>query len=131
MVIESNLLAIFNAMTKNRNLWSQVTEKQKEDFFFIINRMMSKKYPFLSQSLNTKGQDPVVGMDIWFSFFEGKPYPSWFWSKSTDSSKKDKERSKLLEYFDIKEEELQLLENFHSDELEEELKYIKNSNKSQ
>lgn len=117
-------------MTKNRSLWNQVTDKQKEDFFFIINRMMSKKYPHLSQSLNLKGQDPIVGMDLWFQFFDGKPYPSWFWSKSNGSSKKDKERSKLLEYFDIKEEELQLLEMYHSEELEDELKYLKNLNKS-
>lgn len=92
--------------------------------------MMSKKYPHLAQSLNDESQDKVLGMDIWFHFMGGKPYPSWFWSKSTDTSKKDKERSKLLEYFDIKEEELQLLENFHSEELQEELKYLKNLNKS-
>lgn len=129
-MIESNLLAIFNAMTKNRNLWYQVSDKQKEDFFFIINRMMSKKYPYISQSLNFKEQDPIVGMDLWFQFLNGKPYPSWFWSKSSGTSKKDKDRSKLLEYFDIKEEELQILETFHSEELEEELKYLKNLNKS-
>ena len=68
-------------------------------------------------------------MDLWFYFMEGKPYPKWFWSKSEKAKDKselsDKERLNLLNYLQVKPDELDFLIKYHSDEIKEELKYLK------
>jgi hypothetical protein len=133
MIIDNNLLAISKCMFQERNRWEFVTDEQKNDHFFIINRYFSKQYPYLAQLLNDKTTDKVAGMDLWFYFMEGKPYPKWFWSKSEkskdDSIFSEKEINSLLNKFDIKQEELNLLIKYHLDDLKEELKYIKDGEK--
>jgi len=88
-MIENNILAISNAMFKNKNDWGKVTEEQKKQFFFIFNRYFSKKYLDLAQSLNHKETDNSVAMDLWYEFMKNKPYPQWFWSKSPKSDSKE------------------------------------------
>lgn len=130
-MIEHNLLSIFKVMTQNRGKWNTVTDKHKEDNFFIFNRYFSKKYPHLSQLLNNKTIDKVVGMDLWFHFIGTEPYPEWFWSKV--ESKKDKgifsekDIYLLLNRLDVKEDELDFLICHFQDDLKDELKYIKNT----
>ena len=133
MIIDNNVLAISKCMFQERKNWKFVTDEQKESFFFIFNRYFSKKYPYLSQLLNDKTTDKVSGRDGWFYFMEGKTYPKWFWSKSEkskdDSLFTEKEVNSLLNKFDIKQEELDLLITYHLDEVKEELKYIKDGEK--
>lgn len=132
-LIEDHLLAISKCMFQERNNWKFVTDEQKEKWFFIINRNMSKKYPHLTQLLNDKTTDKVAAMDLWYHFMEGKPYPRWFWSKSekakSDSDFSEREISSLLNKFDIRREELDLLIKFNLNDVKEELKYIKDVEK--
>lgn len=133
MIIDNNILAVSKCMFQERRNWKFVTDEQKELFFFIFNRYFSKKYPNLSQLLNDKAIDKVAGMDLWFHFMEGKPYPKWFWSKSEkskdNSGLSDKERINLLNHLQIKSDELDFLMKYHSDEIKEELKYLKDIEK--
>ena len=132
-MIENNILAISNVMFRNKEDWSKVSDDQKDQFFFIFNRYFSKKYPIESQLLNSKSIDKTIGMDLWFHFMKSKPYPKWFWSKSTEKSEKEefneKELLMLRQYLDIKSEELDFLIKHHKDEIIEELEYLKKSNK--
>jgi len=134
MKIDNNILAISKCMFQNRKDWVHVTDDQKSEFFFIFNRFFSKKYPDLAQKMNDKMQDKVLGMDMWFLFMEGEPYPKWFWSKleksKTDMPITEKESDLLVRKFGIKFEELEILLKFHLDEVMEELKYIRNSEKT-
>jgi len=133
ILVEDNLLAISKCMFQERNNWKFVTDEQKEKWFFIINRNMSKKYPHLTQLLNDKNCDKVASMDLWYYFMEGKPYPKWFWSKSEktklDSEFNEKEINSLMIKFDIKREELDLLIKYNLTDVKEELKYIKDGDK--
>ncbi len=128
MIIEDNLTSIFNAMFKNRNNWKWVTEKQKETYFFIINRYLSKKYPDKAQLLNLKSIDKVLSIDLWFHFMLDKPYPSWFWSKSDKIEKSefsDKDYKILLKGLRIKDIDLDYLIDNNIDFIKEELNYLK------
>lgn len=133
MKIDNNILAVSKCIFSTRNNWKHVTDQQKEDFFFIFNRYFSKKFPEFSQMMNDKNQDKTVGMDLWFHFMEGKPYPDWFWSKSgkekNSSGLTDKEINLLMRKFQIKFEELEILISYYPDEVKEELKYIKETSK--
>lgn len=141
-IIDDNPLAVFNTMIKNRNEYQFVTNEQKDKYFFIINRNMSKKYPYLAQLINDKTINKSAGMDLWFNFISSRKwttdngsYPKWFWSKSDKPTDKpevtEKENNILLQKFDIKQEELDLIISNYPDEFKEELKYIRDTQKSE
>jgi len=121
-----NLLEVSNIMFRDREKWIDVTDEEKASFFFIFNRYFSKKYPDMAQSLNTKGIDSTLAMDLWFHFMKGKPYPKWFWSKS--EIKKGEEENLHLK-LDISVEELEIIKKYFPEELAEELKWIKSAQK--
>lgn len=131
--IDDNLLAIFNCMVKNKNDWEYVTDEQKEKFFFIINRQLSKKYPEKSKLLNDKLINKVSAMDTWYFFMLDKPYPKWFWSKSSVDKQKsewnESDLKSLIFESDISKEDLQILINYYPDIVKEEIKYLKDAQK--
>lgn len=104
----TDLTKIANAMFNDRSKWENITEKEKEDSFFIINRYLTKIYPEYSILLNNKSFENYksIGMDIWFNFFKNKPYPNLIWSKSNTSYKKidkdfEKYKKRISEYYNI------------------------------
>jgi hypothetical protein len=124
--MKKNLLQISNIMFKDRSRWSEVTDEEKSDLFFIFNRYFSKRYPEFAQLLNIAGTNPVVGMDLWFNFMKGKPYPQWFWSKSSQAEKSEK----IWEKLNLSEEEFGIIQKFYPEELEDELKWLKELQKN-
>jgi hypothetical protein len=133
MKIENNLLAIFNAMVKNKKEWEYVTDEQKIEFFFIINRLFSKKFPDKSKLLNDRLIDKVSALDTWYLFMLDKPYPKWFWSKS--EIKKEKEDISedeilfLISEFGIKEDDINLINRFYPEVVQEEVQYYRDIKK--
>ena len=134
MKIDNNLLAIFNVIFKNRENWKFVTDDQKETFFFIINRYMSKVYPEKAQLLNLKTIDKTIALNLWFYFVNDQPYPKWFWSKSPKIDKYDideKDFRLLMIKLNLnKEEDLVYLLNIYPDIINDELLYYKKIEKN-
>ena len=128
-MIDDNILAISKTLTTNRDLYEEVTIEQKEKWFFILNRYLSKIYTKESKLLNDKLIDKVSGMDIWFHFLRDKPYPKLMWSKSDQKKSEDipeKDFELLFEKLNLnKREDLVYLINKHPEIVEEELKYYK------
>jgi len=132
MKIEDNLLAVTNCMFKNREHWKFVTDEQKIKYFFIINRLLSKKYPEISQLLNQKNINQVLGLDLIFEFMKSKPYPSWIWSKNDKSKNSinfNEDFEILQKSLELKSEEILFLMNNYAEECKEEIQYLKNLNK--
>lgn len=133
MTIGNNILAISNALFKDREKWKFVTSEQKEQFAFIFTRYFSKKFPQHALCLNLKEQDKSVIMDIWYHHMKDKPYPQWFWSKSTKFSKTyldDKDFKLLMKNLNLnKEDDLVYLVEHYSDLVQEELNYYKKKEK--
>lgn len=126
--IDDNLLAIFNTMTRDREDWKYVTDIQKENNFFIINRFMSKRYPDKAQLFNLKVIDKISALNIWYYFLINKPYPKWFWSKNSIPEKSEiseKDYKLLLRKLNIKDIDLDYLINKNMEFIKEELKYYK------
>ena len=120
-------------MVRNKKDWEYVTDEQKIEFFFIINRFFSKKFPDKSKLLNDKLINTISAMDLWFLFMQDKSYPKWFWSKSNSSKTNphisDKEISYLLQEHDLKREDLEILMKFYPDIVKEEVKYYRDDQK--
>lgn len=127
MIIENHLLAVTNTMFKDRKDWKWVSDEQKSEFFFIINRLLSKRFPDKAQLLNLKLIDKVAGLDLWYHFMKDKPYPNWIWSKSEKDKGPlvDSDYKLLLSKFKIKDIDLDYLIEHHFDFIKEELSYFK------
>ena len=50
----AELIDVANAMFTNKRNWVNISDEDKEKFFFIFNRYFSKKYTKKSQLLNNK-----------------------------------------------------------------------------
>ena len=127
-MIEDNLLSIVKCLFSNRKDWIYVTDEQKEEYFFIVNRFLSKKYPEKSQLLNIKSINKVSSMNIWFHFMKGEPYPTFFWSKSPKIEKELSDADFKLLFSKLglnKREDLNFLINKYPDLIKEELKFYK------
>ena len=129
----AELIDVAKAIFTNKNNWKNISDEDKERFFFIFNRYFSKKYPEKSQLLNLKVIDKVSALDLWYHFMLNKPYPNWFWSKSEKAEKSDiseKEYKSLLLNLKIKDIDLDYLIQHHIDFIKEELKYYKDLEKN-
>jgi hypothetical protein len=128
----AEIIDVANAMFRDRNNWKNISDSDKEKYFFIFNRYFSKKYTTNSQLLNIKTVDKIISMDLWFHFMKDKPYPKWFWSKSPKVQKTEmpqKDFELLMEKIGLNKEEdlIYLIENY-KDIIDEELKFYKTKN---
>jgi len=129
----AELIDVANAMFRNKKDWKNITDLDKEKFFFIFNRYFSKKYTTKSQLLNNKNIDKSSALDLWYYYMLDKPYPNWFWSKSPKFDKSeldDKDFKLLFEKMGLnKEDDLIYLIQNYPDIIMEELKFYKTKNK--
>jgi hypothetical protein len=129
----AELIDVANAIFKDKNKWKDISDEDKEKFFFIFNRYFSKKYPDKSQLLNDKLINKVAALDTWYLFMLNIPYPKWFWSKSESSKVKpeisEDEITQLMFELDLKKEDIEILVKYYPKLIKEELKYYKDAKK--
>ena len=151
--MKHTLTSVTNAMFVYRKQWITITDEAKEQFFFIINRYLSKIYPEQAQLLNDKSIDKITALDIWYAFMMDKPYPDELWSKAedvllkkedipyqkadypdTDYNEEKKSKKILISHKDllnlqsnlqITTSEMEILVKYHQKEVKDEIKYLK------
>lgn len=120
---------ITDILFKNKNRYRELSDKDKELMFFIVNRYLSKKYPKQSQFFNFKTTDKATGMDIWFQFLSKEnQVPFWYWKGATKKKDPDMKDWKIFyEYYnlDISINDMHLLCEIFSSEVKEEIKRLK------
>lgn len=133
MAEKIDFMKVFDYIFKNKHLYRTLTDKDKIDNFYMINKKISIKFCKGSQFLNNKFIDNASAMDLWFIHFKNvNDVPSWYWTKSP--FKKDKEKSNKipkadLELFmkteNISDDDLKFLLTHYQDEVEYEIKKLK------
>lgn len=127
-----NMKHIGDFIFKYKDEYKKLTNIDKENFFFIMNRKFARKYPKQAQFLNNKVMDKSSSMDIWFDFFIKNKifdYPSWYWFKL--SKKKNKKEIKtedeeiIKNFYNLTEDDIEFLLLHYPDELNEEIKKFK------
>ena len=122
---------VVNCLLKDRHKYRTIPLKDKEKNFFIINRFLSKKFPEQAQKFNKKTIDKSLALDLWFLYLRHKKRSEifkWFWSKTPSNTNKElseNDAKLLMEKFNIKKQDLDMLIMYHMDFVEEELKYFK------
>jgi hypothetical protein len=91
------LKEILNAMFVEKHLWQNISQEDKEKWFFVLNRNFSQEYPLIASFLNKKTQ--IVGLDYWFTVLKAINYiPKWAWPKRVAISEKKKLGINELEF---------------------------------
>jgi hypothetical protein len=125
----------------DRKNYRNLTNKEKEDNFFIINRFLSKKFPIFANKLNLKGIDKSLALDMWYLEIgdqlkkktpEFKNFFGWFWSKGgkiKPNNLSDKDNKYLIERLRLDQEDLNFLLTYFEEDVKEEMKYFKKLDK--
>jgi len=121
---------VVDCIFKSKSEYYKLTDKNKEDFFWIINRKFGVEYPDLANKLSSKHIDKASALDIWFEKFKNaRSIPSWYWSKSTPKDKEDRltksERTLLLENTNLTNEDIDFMIKNYFEDLEFEIKKFK------
>lgn len=125
----NNFKDIVDIVFIKKQNWINVSNKDKETYFFIFNRYMSKKFPIKAHFFNKPNIDKATAMDIWFMSLQNeRRVPYWFWKGNTKKKQPQTKDWKLV--YDYYEGELSindilLLEEFDINELKKEIKEIK------
>lgn len=80
---------------KDQIKWDTLSEKDKDGFFIILNRIMAIKYPLISNDLNTFYINKCRAVDWWHEIMSRQYFkaPGWVWTKTkfdVDNKSKDK-----------------------------------------
>lgn len=121
---------------KDKHRYKDLSDKDKETFFFIINRKFARKFPKQAQFLNKKSIDKASAMDIWYMFFYKQRtinVPQWWWFKQESHKEKsllkNEEKDYISKLYNLSENDIYFLEKNFPDELLEEIKKYKKFNK--
>lgn len=93
----------------DRHLYKEISDNEKEKWFFILNQNISRILPKQAEFLNDKRYDKSMCMDLYVDFLEKKRishipkniYPDW--SIREKKEKVVKEKIKKVEYFKLKQ----------------------------
>jgi len=123
-------MEVVDCIFVNKHKYNELTDKDKIDSFFIINRKFAKKYPNIAQFFNNKSIDKASAMDQWFEKFKNQQeIPGWYWTtkskKNTDKVKKEKDYDKIIKRYGLTEEEMKFLTEFFKKDLDNDLKQLK------
>lgn len=120
---------IVDIMFTHKNKWVTITNYEKEQFFFIFNRFMSKQYPKQAEFFNKKEIDKASAMDIWFNFLSKEHrVPFWFWrGKTKKITPKTKDWKIVYDFYegDLSIDDILLFEEIDIKELKDEIKRLK------
>ena len=127
---------IVDMIFKKKDDYKKLSNEDKEKNFFIINRKFARGFPNHAQYVNNKMIDEASALDIWYQFFIKKRttgIPSWYWVPKKDKKKKSiatkKDIEFLMNFYDIKERDVNfLIEHYPKEVIEEIKKYHKFEN---
>jgi len=122
---------IVDCIFVNKHKYKNISDKDKENSFYIINKKFSLGFPNLASSLNNKNINKATALDIWFNHFRNVySIPGWYWMKSPFKKEKKKKISEtdtknLMSEFEISKDEFDFIQKNFEDELDYELKILK------
>lgn len=125
-----NLTYIIKSLFNERSNFQYLTENDKTKWGFIINRMLSKKFPDYAQKLNVRSGDFGMVLNLWWIYIgthNDKNYYSWIWVTGSKKSNIDKKTIDIVlnRFPFLSIEDIEYLYEHHLDIFKEEVKYYK------
>ncbi len=128
-----DFITLANIIFKDKNKYEYVSDEEKENSFFILNRKFAIKYLKQAQFFNNKNIDKSSAIDVWYQVFykTTNGAPDWWWRTSQKSKEKIKSEFsaadlKLIkEYYELTDYDVKFLVKYYSDKLKLDIKRLK------
>ncbi len=99
-----DFITLSNIIFKNKDKYKFITDDDKEQNFFILNRKFAYNDIKKAKFFNSKSLDKASSLDIWFRIFSNLTnIPGWYWNTKLNKVQKVKSKFKKVEIEDIKD----------------------------
>lgn len=128
-----DFITLANIIFKDKNKYKFISDEEKENTFFMLNRKFAYKYLKQAQFFNNKNINKASSIDVWYQVFykTTNGTPKWWWqTKQKTKTKVKSEFSnndlKLIkEYYSITDNDIDFLVNFFSEKMKIDIKRLK------
>jgi hypothetical protein len=124
-----DFIQIVDRIFKNKHLYHEISDEDKINSFFIINRKFGIQYPEIAKKFNHKNIDKASAIDMWFDFFKDTyGIPQWYWPPKNRKEKvKEAKRGNydlIKQREDLEDYDMKYLEKYFEDDLKNEMKKL-------
>lgn len=128
-----DFITLANIIFKDKDKYNFVSDEEKENCFFVLNRKFAFKYSKQAQFFNNKNINKASAIDLWYQIFykTTNGTPQWWWKTKQQTKIKPKSEFnnadlKLVkEHYNITDNDVNFLVKFYSDKLKEDIKRLK------
>lgn len=131
-----DFITLSNIIFKDKDKYKYVTDEEKENNFFMLNRKFSIKFLKQAQFFNNKNVNKSSAIDVWYQVFykTTNGTPSWWWlTKQTKINPKsdfvNSDLKLIKEYYDLNDTDIKFLIANFKDKLKDDIKRIKKFDK--
>jgi len=132
-----DFITLANIIFKDKDKYKFVSDEEKEDTFFMLNRKFAYKYIKKAQFFNNKNTNKASSIDIWYKIFYNTTNgtPQWWWQTKQPSKNKVKSEFNnndlkfIKDYYDIKDRDIEFLIKYYNQELKDDIKRLKKFSK--
>ena len=128
-----DFITLANIIFKDKQKYKFVSDEEKDNNFFMLNRKYAIKYLKQAQFFNNKNVNRASAIDIWYQVFykTTNGTPPWWWK--TKQPQKVKTKSEFInsdiklikDYYNLKDVDIDFLIKFYSEKLKEDIKRLK------
>jgi len=126
-----DFITLANIIFKDKDKYHFVTDEEKENNFFVLNRKFAIKYLKQAQFFNNKNIDKPSAIDLWYQIFykTTKGTPDWWWKTKqktkTKSNISNADLKLIKRFYDLSDKDIDFLTNFYNEKLKEDIERIK------
>ena len=128
-----DFITLANIIFKDKDKYKFITDEEKEDSFFMLNRKFAYKYLRKAQFFNNKKINKSSSLDIWYQIFykTTNGTPDWWWKTKQPSKNKIKSEfnnndlNLIIDYYEIKKSDIEFLIKYYSQDLKDDIKRLK------
>ena len=131
-----DFITLANIIFKNKDKYKFVSDEEKEESFFKLNRKFAFKDIKKAQFFNNKNIDRASSIDVWYQIFykTTNGTPSWWWKtkqiiKQNKSDFTSAEIKMIKKVYDINNKDVEFLIKFFNEKLKKDIEKLKNFKK--
>jgi hypothetical protein len=126
-----DFITLANIIFKDKDKYNFISDEEKENNFFVLNRKFAFKYLKQAQFLNNKNINKASAIDLWYQIFykTTNGIPQWWWKTKQQAKPKSEFSSadlKLVKkHYNISDNDISFLVKFYNQKLKEDIKRLK------
>lgn len=127
-----DVITLRNIIFKDKEKYKYITDKDKENNFYILNKKFAYRDIKKAQFFNKKNIDKASSLDVWFNIFTNSiGIPVWYYQAKIQKTKKIKSPFKKEEIDDLKirynllDEDIEFLIKYYLNDMKSTIKRLK------